>query len=313
MKLQKSVLTLACVAALIAGCDKKTLLVPGQTDVVVPPEASAASHFAGSELTNFLSRAWGVAVPLVKAPAQGRAAIILGTNALSRAAGLTDEDLEADAFKMKAEASRVYLLGRDSDKWGPQAIIRNGLQRVAQTHSRSTLNAVYDFLERYVGVRFYFPGEMGTVVPKAGTIRVPSGERTTSPVFKVRKVHMYADGIWYEGAPTGKYKPCPPKNLAWMRLRLQCREVQCSHGQTMFWYPERFGATHPEYFQLRKDGTRCTNVTARVADCRTRQLCHTSKIWDEMYKDVKSYLTGEDASVRGVPSFCRSCKDRRVS
>ena len=308
MKTKTIVPAFACALALFAGCEENVELKPGMTDVVVPEEASLASHFAGSELTNFLSRAWGVPVPLVKAPLEGRSAIILGTNALSRAQGLSDEGLEADVFRVKAVGPHVYLLGRDSEKWSPEAIIRNGLQRTAQTQSRATLNAVYDFLERHVGVRFYFPGEMGTVVPKAGTIFVPAGERTIAPVFKVRKVHMYADGVWYEGEPTRNYKPCPPKNLAWLRLRLQCREIPCSHGQTMFWYPERFAATNPEYFQLRKDGTRCTNVTARAADCRTRQLCHTSKIWDEMYKDVKSYLTGEDASVRGVPTWAGSRK-----
>ena len=298
-----------CLLSAFAGCGRREAeLRPGQTDVVVPDESSSTAKFAGAEMTNFLSQAWGVPVPLVKEPSDGRMAIVLGTNKLSRAAGLTDEGLEADAFRVKAVPGRVYLLGRDSAKWSPAALISIGQLRNVQTQPRATLNAVYDFLERHVGVRFYFPGEMGTVVQKAGVVRVPLGERTIAPDFKVRKLHMFADGVWYDGEPTKPYKPCPPKILAWMRLRLQSREVPCSHGQTMFWYPERFGKTHPEYFQLKKDGTRCTNVAPRACDCSTRQLCHTSPIWDEMYKDAKSYLTGEDASVRGVPSYANSKK-----
>lgn len=298
---------LGCLLVGVCGCEPQVVeLKMGQTEVVVPAESSAVARFAGAEMTNFLAQAWGIDVPLVQTPSEGKMAIVLGTNALSRAVGLTDEGLEADAFRVKVMPNRVYLLGRDSAKWGPDSMISMGQLRVVQTQARATLNAAYDFLERFVGVRFYFPGEMGTVVPRVGTIRVPVGERTVAPDFKVRKVHMFSDGVWYEGKPTKPYQPCPPKILAWMRLRLQCREIPCSHGQTMFWYPERFAKTHPEYFQLKKDGTRCTNVVARAADCSTRQLCHTSPIWEEMYKDAKSYLTGEPASVRGVPSWAGS-------
>ena len=307
LRAMKALRLLAAFAvAALCGCSEDAVkITAGNAEVVVPDAGNQVAAFAGQEMTNFLTRVFGAPVPLTSSPTSGRVSIILGTNSLSMAAGVDVAGLPADGFVRKVvRPDRIYLAGDDNSRYGPATVIRLGQNKVVQNNVRGTLNAAYDFLERFAGVRFYFPGEIGTIAPHRDVLSVPCGERRVAPAFAVRKLHMLADGAWYEGDTTNSYyyKPCPQKVLAWMRLRLQCAELPCSHGQTLFWHPERFATTHPEYFQLRKDGTRCTNVLARVADCRNRQLCHTSKVWDELYLDAKSYLSGEDASVRGIPA-----------
>lgn len=296
----------AAAAAALCGCDEERVeITAANAEVVVQDSGNQVAAFAGQEMTNFLSRVLGAPVPLVDAPTTGRVSIVLGTNSLSLAAGVDVGGLPTDGFVCKVVSpGRIYLAGDDNCRYGPATAIKLGQNKVVQNNVRGTLNAAYDFLERFAGVRFYFPGEIGTIAPRRDSLSVPCGERRVAPAFVVRKLHMLADGAWYEGDTTNNYyyKKCPQKVLAWMRLRLQSAEVPCSHGQTMFWHPERFAATHPEYFQMRKDGTRCTNLLERVADCRNRQLCQTSKVWDELYLDAKSYLSGESPSVRGVPA-----------
>ena len=62
-------------------------------------------------------------------------------------------------------------------------------------------------------------------------------------------------------------------------LREETERVTCCHGQNRFNIAERFSKSHPEYFQLRKDGTRCVGTKFQHG-WMGRQLCHTSKVWD---------------------------------
>jgi len=64
---------------------------------------------------------------------------------------------------------------------------------------------------------------------------------------------------------------------------------------------ERFGAAHPEYSQMMKDGRRNAEVS-HAAEWMRNQICQSSGVWDEIEKDVLSYLKGEEASVCGIPS-----------
>ena len=50
---------------------------------------------------------------------------------------------------------------------------------------RGSLNAVYAFLYD-LGVRWYMPGELGEILPRAQDIALPKVDRTVRPVFHVR-------------------------------------------------------------------------------------------------------------------------------
>ena len=169
---------------------------------------------------------------------------------------------------------------------------------------------VYAFLEDFAGCRFFFPGEFGTVVPQSACISVPVGEKTTAPVFTVRDPYIrYAKAAWPGETPAMtdaerkalRVREC---SLDWLRLRLQTERIPCCHGQNGFAYTDRFRETHPEYLRLKKDGTRATELelNGNTHAWQIRDLCHTSKVWDEIYEDVKAYLTGKPASSRGIPS-----------
>jgi len=135
-------------------------LMPGEVDVVIPEKPLPVERFAAQELTNFLSRVLGEPVPVVADTGKGRAAILLG-----RAAGLDVSNLERDAFRTKVELSPdgksvVRIAGRD----GRGDVFRNAWKFGLTVRDEcATLFGVYAFLEDFAGVRFYFPGELGTV------------------------------------------------------------------------------------------------------------------------------------------------------
>ena len=287
---------LVCIAAVWAGTAfwagaafgaGEVVLAPGQVDVVLPQKAWPVEKFAAEELTNFLSRVLGSDVPIVRRPAADRAAILLG-----RAAELDVSTLERDAFRMKVEgcrrdgdstvAPRIRIAGIDEKGDVARHVRKSGLYTHIQ---RATLFGVYAFLEDFAGVRFYFPGELGTVANRRGEIRVPVQDRTTAPWFTVRSTIISRDGVWYEPLPEGWHANAG-KALSWLRQRYETTRIPCCHGQNSFRIVERFAETHPEYCQLRKDGTRCTKLERESIGSHQKQLCQSSKVWDVFHDDI---------------------------
>lgn len=263
----------------------------GRTEVVVPKPVPRAMQVSVTELTNFLSQVLGAPVPAVTAPTPGRSAIVLGEK---------DARTEPrDSFVLRtAGGDRLYICGDDvPDEKCPT----DRGSWVYIFHRRSTLWGVYEFLERYCGVRFYFPGELGTVVPRRDEIRVPEIDRLFAPHSIERR--------YYSMSMHGKTPELPEKTLGvseseYRRLSLQRQRVEtiyipCCHGQGYNDYLGRFGREHPEYFVMKADGTRRVETGVQHAG----HLCHTSKVWDEILRDSEAYLRGESPETRGFGRY----------
>ncbi|MCQ2390094.1 MAG: pseudouridine synthase [Kiritimatiellae bacterium] len=247
----------------------------GNVEVVVAPSAVPTVRFAAQEATNFLAQVLGAAVPIVGTPSEGKTVLILGQNEWSAAAGLAPEKLARDAFVIKAQGRRVYVCGLDDPQQDPaRGVMRGGVG----LFERATLFGTYEFLHRAAGVRFYFPGEMGTYVPQKTSFTVPEGETSVSPAFSYRDCYIRGAGT-YPGVATNVLAQYQAKELYKLRLRESTFKIPCCHGQNGFRIAERFSETHPEYFQLRKNGTRCTGTVFKHG-YEGRQLCHTSPVWD---------------------------------
>ena len=290
----------------------------GTVEVLIPPKAFKSVRFAADEMTNFLSRVLGGEVPIATQPSPSRVSIVLGTNDWTEAEGFSTAGLPRDGFRIRVKApeggapGRIFIAGVDDPLEDFAYTVRAGRAWTMSAHERATLFGVYEFLEKVAGVRFFFPGDIGTVVPKHRTLKVPAGEIEKHPAFTVRDVCVMEDGEWpgQAGTPSSVGKKSPRndlKALNWLRLRLQTTKIPCVHGSTGFMYPDRFLKTHPEYFPLRKDPKtgemRRDNDYSRKLCWNTGQLCWSSGVVDEMYLDCKSYLTGEDASVRGIKKY----------
>lgn len=276
--------------------DDVTTLRPGATEIVVAPDAAPTVRFAADELCGFLSKAFGRDVPISERPSPGFAHVFLGDSSWSRGAGIDVRPLARDAYVVLSDGKDVYVAGRDDPKADAREAIYSKKAGVwAQYHERATLFGVYGFLDRHAGVRMYFPGEQGTIVPKTDGVRVPVGREMVEPAFTQRNCCAFTDGAWYEG--DDRANPLlPARKLNYARQRFQTMLVPCCHGEHNFRLLKRFGKTHPEYFVLKADGTRRTSPSEPFPG----HLCHTSAVWDEMYRDVASYARGEPPDVRGM-------------
>ncbi len=272
----------------------------GGVDVVVDPSAPSTVRFAACEMTNFLSRVFGAPVPVVSAPMAGRVPIFLGDCRQARAAGLRPDRLPRDGFEVKATVEGVFIAGHDDPDEDMFARCRHNGGN-SQRFERATLFGVYDFLERYAGVRFYFPGELGEIVPSATEIEVPDGAYSSRPHFTARQYSHFDSsmGAWHEDLPAEAWRRAT--NLELYRLRMETMHIPCCHGQRQAQLTKRFAKDHPEWFRLEEIAqgkmARRTAFNPDRPDYNS-QMCHTSGYWEELYQDAKSYLSGESASVR---------------
>ena len=166
-------------------------LAPGNVEVLVDAKAFPATRFAVQELTNFLSRAFAARVPVVHEPTAGLVQIVVGDNAWSRAEGLDPDSLgKDDAFIICATTNRLYLCGVDGDYRWYVDVINEGRGGVGMMQGRrSSSFAVYEFLERYADCRFYWPGELGEIVPRTSAVSVPLGETRHLPDMIIRRYY----------------------------------------------------------------------------------------------------------------------------
>ena len=287
MKLTVAAAAGLCALGGLAGIEIKA----GRTEVVVAPKASPTARFAGEEMTNFLSRVLGADVPLVAKPTNGRTSLVLGDCEWTRKAGIDVSVKPRDTYFIKTAANRIYLAGRDDPRQSP---IKSAAY--ATSLERGTLFAAYAFLEDYAGVRFYFPGELGTIVPRREKIVVPDVDKAVTPDYLVREWYNGKKAYWF-GKEKNDAEGDRMKRLAWLRLRMGTKKIPLCHGTRRFCYLERFAKSHPEYFALKPNGSRHNDPAAT----HPGHLCWTSGIIDEIYEDVKAALTGRKPADRGIP------------
>ncbi len=269
-------------------------LKPGNFVILLPAKPSKVLKFAASELQTILSQAMGAKIPVTTAPQPGKHHIRLGITPEAVKAGLDPEKLIRDGFYIRTVGKDIFIAGRDDSTKDPVREIQRG-GGWSMHYEHATIFGVYDFLERFAGVRFYFPGELGTIVPKRKVLSIPQINIVERPDFKVRTYSAFYDGVYFEG-PKADAVINPNKNLNLYRNRYPTEYMPCCHGINGFGLVHRFGKSNPEYFVKMSNGTRLNDPDVRFAG----QLCWTSPVKEEIYKDLVSYFTGRPPQERGV-------------
>lgn len=156
------------------------------------------------------------------------------------------------------ELSPQRRLGREAF-----AIVAGG-DRVCLRASTPTAmgHAVAYFLERAFGVRWLWPGETGTVAPRADNVSWPAGTQHHAPDWQWRRLWL-GGAFWMEDDPmlaelkVARVSPATLEDLhRWQRRnRLGGANIADGHRWAEICSPLDFAGTHPEYF-ARVDGGR---------------------------------------------------------
>jgi hypothetical protein len=196
--------------------------------IVCSRRAPSATLLAATELQDFVERATGARLSIVAPARQGSKSIILRS----------DPSLPRDSFTMQVSGPNLLITGHDT-KGDPRRIV------FEDPVSTGTLYGVYEFLESFLGVRFYWPDDLGTYVPKRTTLLIPGGTSISGvPHFPFRRL-QYGPG--YKNS-----RDEAASRLWGRRLRLGAAEgTNFYHNwRRVLNVEEREYKRHPEYAAL---------------------------------------------------------------
>jgi Glycosyl hydrolase family 67 N-terminus len=203
-------------------------------NIVVPEDVSPVVKFAAKELQTFIAKATGVKIPITTQAEKNNYAIILGDNALSRSFGIDVTRLPRDGFIIKTVGKNIIIAGIDDSKRDPTRMLKRGMWD--NYYERGTLFGVYDFLERFADCRFFFPGKIGTVVPKRKELIIPRINIVDSPDYISRS---YTRNEHWDSGPLSVEKN-QQRYLNSYRLRFATDYIPNCHGLNKFDYINRF-------------------------------------------------------------------------
>lgn len=140
---------------------------------------------------------------------------------------------------------------------------------------RGSLDAVYDFLERFCGVRWYAPTELGLVCPSSPTLAVRGRDILRAPAM---------DYLWLASSPL--YLPAPPDKVPahevtlW-KLRMRLGGQPFSGNHSFYGYYDRFLKEHPDWFAQGHAG-------------KPPQMCYTHPGFiRQVVQDARDYFDGK--------------------
>lgn len=158
---------------------------------------------------------------------------------------------------------------------------------------------VYEFLERYVGVRWLLPGTNGEHVPEHSSLDIPIQEIRQNPAFFSR--HM--SGFKGEAQTT------------WARRNRIFPAVSFHHNLLNLFPPEKYTKTHPNFFPI-QNGKRYLPPTNQT---QSWQPCFSADgIVEEAVKNICDYFsqypwrTSYSLGINDGAGFCECerCKSK---
>ncbi len=162
----KYLLLVMCALLTAGGALALDLVRDGQPAavIVLGADASEPEKNAAAELADYIEKISGARLETAQEPSRDMANILVGQTEVTKEAlpGFDWASLKRDGVVLQAVPGGLALAG---------------------DRPRGTLYAVYEFLERYLGVRYLAPD--AEIVPKSGTVSVPDRMKYvyTPPMF----------------------------------------------------------------------------------------------------------------------------------
>lgn len=264
LKVIPSLLSLIAFSSVISHADVPLVKDGKALAVIVTADRpSAVAAYAAEELAKHVEKATGVRLTIAtesKAAAAAEHRILVGESSAVRAAGIDSTKLAAEAFVLRTKGNDLIIAGEDSHGEPLDTDTRAG-----------TLWGVYQWLDRAMGVRWLWPGELGTFVPKTKTVVAHDMDETIAPKFIQRRLRP---GMGFEsehpalGFTEKAFEKFKAEQTEFLRRHRMGRSQPMGYGHAFTDWWKRYGKEHPEWFQLLDSGKRGPNKpTSRFSMC----------------------------------------------
>ena len=270
-------------------------------EIVIGEYPTKSAQFGASDLAWHLKKITGADFKVVTADKAGSGfKILVGDSAFTRCRSAA---LFGQQYVVDVREDAIELVGRDrQDMTKVKGVYeRDGMLRASgipgMFEEQGSMYAVYEFLEKNIGVVWADAYDTGTLFPTRKSLEVETGYRLYEPFMSYRggTVEFSPEPwLWKTSTSEGKelLKLCFKDPSAWReRLRLfQARQrvggERAGANHSFYWFYERFlyedsknfESKHPEYFAQGYDG-------------EPPQLCFLNPgVIAQTVKDVRAYL-----------------------
>lgn len=219
-------------------CKELTVVKDGKSDwrIIVAPQPLPITLRAAEELRLYIRKATGADLPIEKTgTVSGVNNIFVGDCAASVEAGINSAAIKPEGFVIRTIGQNLYIVGKDSpgdansDHWrtAPQA---------------GTWNGVSTFLEKYLEIRWFFPGEYGEYVPVRNTLTLGSIDVADAPKMDYRRMSY----LWWNKMPPARIADIK----SWERRNKNGWSTiwNGAHTWMQFFRGEDYFKEHPEWF-----------------------------------------------------------------
>ena len=270
---------------------KKAVMTLTANNFDIVAGRTPTAKYAAKEIADALSSVFGTKLKVVTRPGKKSYHICVGDKILAKTLKIDPQKFDRDGFVMRTAGNKILIIGNDHPAKDPYRNASGGGDR----GEKGTLFGAYDFLERFAGVRYFFPGRIGTHTPPAQKLEIPAIDIYDRPDFIQRRFNDYN----YAQMPIKRYDGWS-RALNNLRNRKETFEIPNCHGLAYLGYVQRFAKTHPEYFMVKKDGSRADGSVVVEPSSANGHLCSSSGIKEEIIKDAISFFKKESPAVRGV-------------
>ncbi|HBE02086.1 MAG TPA: hypothetical protein DC049_06365 [Spirochaetia bacterium] len=212
-------------------------IVPDQYEIIIKNNAPQTTVFAAGELSGYFKKVTGHELTVKTSLTAGKKGIFIGHNNIlpkEDRFNITNYSLE-EKFLIDEIRENIIIMGADCDVDPAVPGIDNF----------SLLFGVYEFIERFLGVRWYAPGELGECYVKKDKIIVSGMPIEQRPKYWKRS---YWPSVFYEATVSD--------SVLWGRRMkgFGCRPFTPNHSMKDL--EKVFGDTRPQIYALNPDGSR---------------------------------------------------------
>lgn len=282
--------------------------------VVIADKSSETARVAAEELVKHVKLATGIEL---KTEMESDISenipthIYVGETETARRFGIDAGKLPREAFIIRSVGNDLFIVGKE-DSGNPLNEMNPNV---------GTLLGTYEFLEEFLGVRWLWPGELGTYIPETENIEISSVNKLEAPALQYRTMRWHIIGRIVNG---GKLDPADELlgfsqevaqsygkevSILFRRNRLGGLDIKPPTGhETSNWW-KLYGKEHPEWFALCKDGTR-GNPDPKKGENSEVSFCVTN---EELQDFIVSKWDGKSTLVlgpidRGGRCNCDKCR-----
>jgi hypothetical protein len=239
-----------------AAAEPIVLVEQGEGKAVIPEEPSSLIAKAAEELQHHIERASGAELPVVSASSPERQADVSARILVGFGRGIDTNSLKPEEYVIKTVGNALSIVGEQQS-----------------SEPRATLYGVYDFLDRELGVRWLWPGEVGTYVPKRDTIALETLDIRTRPPLEKRNLRFHVQRSHsMEGVPRllddETFRALDAEARQWLDRHMMGGRSSFGFGHAFGKWWDRYHEEHPDYFAVPPEGVKQPSPSAeRVKLC----------------------------------------------